>query len=133
MKAYKVLNKIDDKLYSTNWSSCGVEIYRKLGLVLEYKLGELIRPKIKGSRLFICSTLEHARQLAGPNNQIWEVKANGFSKQDGYPSYTEPRFTTEGIASTWRDGMLVSCGLTNLMGFDKAYFCTALRLVKRVI
>lgn len=60
LNCYKVMRKIDGKLYSTNAETYTIND----DFILEYKPGEVIKPKVKNTSLYVFKTYEAAKRFA---------------------------------------------------------------------
>lgn len=79
LNCYKVMREIDGKLYSTNVESYIIQD----DFVLEYKTGKLIKPKVKGTSLYVFKTYEAAKKFAsqrptylGQRYEVWSCTVN---------------------------------------------------------
>lgn len=69
MEYFKVVSCFNDMLVSYNTSTFKEKNLEKLacGALVEYKIGEWIRPKILGSNLFVYESLDQARYMSQDN------------------------------------------------------------------
>jgi len=71
------------------------------GLILEYIPGKVTKPKIEGSKLFVCSAVADAYTLAGLTEQIWECEITNPSWVRNVPSLLP---APDSIHEFWHEG-----------------------------
>ncbi len=130
-KAYKILKKGEDgRLFSSNQATTDEAI--RSGASIEYKLNEIVKPKIKGTKLFILNDLDgvHKAFEKYSNFCIYEVAVPKIYKIYG----DIPEVYPDTFAGFWKDGKLTDSYLTYKLDYrDSIRLCDSLVLLKEIL
>lgn len=129
--AYKVLcQEPSGKLISANWSNLKDSIYYKnLGLIIEYKKGELVIPVIPNSKLFVFKYIRDALNYK-LHDQVWEVSVDSLTEAIEPENYKLINNEQNQIPLAWDQHGNWITTFSSL--FENSYLCNNLRLIKRL-
>lgn len=80
-KVYKVVDVANSGIMYS------VSVPRSAAHCLRYSIGQWIKPKIEGSKIFVFDTLAHAKDFAGVGHSVFECEYTGKAIRPNYMCY----------------------------------------------
>lgn len=136
-KYYKVLDSFTFEGKLVSYIMAGA-LYLELNnpLIVEYREGEWIQPKVIGSRLFVFDSVKSVLAFLGPHyNQyrleVWEVEAKKAQKEEEIIWWWAlPELSANDLRDFWSLEFSTPDLLDNAP--KGTYSCTSLKLIRRL-
>jgi len=124
-KIYKVLFR-DKKGRLFSWGKIGMG----RGVYVFYSPNKWVLPKIKGSKLFACSSLKFAKLFLSSDcdQELWEVEVKGKKRISRCLDYNE--FSSIGKVKKFWEGNFENLNVR--VPFRRTIVCDEIKLVKRI-